>query len=208
MRHLHAVRSKRIVALAVWTDNQAMGRPSVRTERRAELTTAFARVLAEHGYAGATIAAVAAEAGVAPGLVHHHFQSKADLMDSLLTDLLVRLRARTHARQPRDGELGAWVAASLALDDGSDVVAARCWVGVFAEAVRDPKLFERVRRLVDAEIVAIRRRSGHLLDDREAGGVLAFVIGALVLGAFAPRKTAGFAAPTALRLVDALMGER
>jgi hypothetical protein len=34
--------------------------------------------------------------------------------------------------------------------------------------------------------------------------VLAFVVGALVMGAFAPRKTAGFAAPSLHRLVAAL----
>lgn len=169
-----------------------------------EITQAFARVLAERGYAGATVVAVAAEAGVAPGLVHHHFSSKEDLIESLLSDLLARLRERTRKREGSLGALEAWITAALALEGDADTVAARCWVGIFAEAVREPKLFERVRRLVDTEIAAIQRRSGETLDDHEAGGVLAFVIGALVLGAFAPRKTAGFAAPTALRLAHAL----
>ena len=30
-------------------------------------------------------------------------------------------------------------------------VAARCWVGLFAEAVRNPALFKRMRNLIDAE---------------------------------------------------------
>jgi hypothetical protein len=34
--------------------------------------------------------------------------------------------------------------------------------------------------------------------------VLAFIVGALVMGAFAPGKTAGFAAPSLRRLVAAL----
>lgn len=186
-----------------------MGRPSVRAERRAELTAAFARVLAANGYAGATIAAVAEEAGVAPGLVHHHFAGKEDLVDSLFTELLARLRERTRKRedeaQGTSDPLEAWVTAALSLERDADVVAARCWVGVLAEAVREPKLFDRVRRLVDTEITAIQRRSGGRLGTHEAGAVLAFVMGALVMGAFAPRKTAGFAAPSALRLVDALV---
>jgi hypothetical protein len=33
------------------------------------------------------------------------------------------------------------------------------------------------------------------VDDHAASAILAFVIGSLVLGAFAPRKVAGFAAP-------------
>src|SRR5262249_23661299 len=67
-----------------WMYNQSMGRLSKREERRAQIVAAFARVLAEHGYAGATIAAVAAEAEVAPGLVHHYFAGKAELLATLL----------------------------------------------------------------------------------------------------------------------------
>jgi hypothetical protein len=83
-------------------------------------------------------------------------------------------------------------------------VAAKCWVGVLAEAVRNPSLFGQVRRLIDAEIGAIERRSRGKFSAQDAGSVLAFVIGALVLGAFAPRKTAGFAAPGLRKLVAAL----
>lgn len=183
----------------------------MRETRRRELLGAFARVLADHGYAGATVTAVAAEAGVSPGLVHHHFESKAELMSSLLGDLVGRFRtrvARYETGQPaasRDPLL-AYVDGALKLDAHADLVAARCWVGVLAEAVRDPGLFAQVRRLVDTEISAIRRRSGGRLSEAEAGSVLAFVIGALVLGAFAPRKTAGFAAPGLRRLVAAMRG--
>ena len=181
-----------------------MGRPSNRANRRAELTAAFARVLAEHGYAGATIAAVAAEAGVAPGLVHHHFADKQDLLASLLAELMTRFRARTHAFETAADPLAAYISASVGLDETADVVAARCWVGVFAEAIREPSLFAQVRRLVDTEVEAIKRRSGNRFSSHEAGAVLAFVIGSLVMGAFAPRKTAGFAAPALRTLVEAL----
>jgi TetR/AcrR family transcriptional repressor of bet genes len=180
----------------------------MRAARRAELTAAFAEVLAEHGYAGATIAAVAARAGVAPGLVHHHFDGKEDLLESLLDELMARFRRRTRARETGMDPLEAYVAAALALDHTADRVAARCWVGLFAEAVRDPALFERVRRLVDTEIEAIERRGAGRLATQDAGAVLAFVIGALVLGAFAPRKTAGFAAPSLRTLVEALARAR
>jgi TetR/AcrR family transcriptional repressor of bet genes len=178
-----------------------MGRPTVRGARRAEITAAFARVLARQGYAGATIAAVAEEAGVAPGLVHHHFEDKADLLGSLLEELIARFRERTGAREAGKDPLAAYLAAALELDEGADVLAARCWVGVLAEAVRQPSLGAQVRRLVDTEIEAIRRRSGGRLSPQESGAMLAFVLGSLVLGAFAPRRTAGFAAPAARMLV-------
>lgn len=187
-----------------WMYNQSMGRPSMRIQRRAELTHAFARVLAAHGYAGATIARVAAEAGVAPGLVHHHFKGKDDLLASLLGMLLADFRKRASLRESTEHPLEAYVMAAVALEDGADAVAARCWVGVFAEALRDPALFARVRRLVDAELEGIIRRSGGALSAHGSGAVLAFIFGSLLLGAFAPRKTAGFAAPAASALVRAL----
>lgn len=174
------------------------------------MTRAFARVLAEHGYAGATVAAVAAEAEVSPGLIHHHFRDKQDLMSALLETLRRGFRQRVERYRREQGEtpMGAYIDGALRLDASADTVAARCWVGLFAEAVRDPVLFRRVRRLIDAEIQAIRRRAGGTLDTRQAGAVLAYVVGALVVGAFAPRKAAGFAAPGLRMLVAAMTGEQ
>jgi TetR/AcrR family transcriptional repressor of bet genes len=186
-----------------------MPRPSTRDQRRAEILTAFARVLADHGYAGATIAAVAAEAGVAPGLVHHFFEGKHELLTTLLQDLVgrFRARARTYEGEGQQDRLLAYVDGALKLDERADVTAARCWVGLFSEALRDPELFQHLRRLIDAEIGTIQERSGQKLSAQQAGSVLAFILGSLVLGAFAPRKTAGFAAPGARVLVGAMRAE-
>jgi TetR/AcrR family transcriptional repressor of bet genes len=181
-----------------------MGRPSNREARRAEILGAFARVLADHGYAGATIAAVATEAGVAPGLVHYHFDDKEDLLVSLLSDLIRRFRVRVREHEQEPDLLLAYVDGALRLDERSDITAARCWVGLFSEAIRNPTLFKRVRNLIDTEITSIQTRSGDRLDAHQAGAVLAFIIGALVLGAFAPKKTAGFAAPSLHALVQAM----
>jgi TetR/AcrR family transcriptional repressor of bet genes len=150
------------------------------------------------------VAAVAARAGVAPGLLHHYFTGKADLLESLLDELVARFRQRVSGRERGADPLAAYADGAVALDGTADLVAARCWVGLFAEAVRNPTLFARVRRLVDTEIVAIQRRSGGRLSDHDAAAVLAFVIGALVLGAFAPRKTAGFAATSLRALLQGL----
>jgi TetR/AcrR family transcriptional regulator, transcriptional repressor of bet genes len=182
-----------------------MGRPSLRERRRAEIVGAFAHVLAEHGYEGATIMAVATRAGMAPGLVHHYFAGKAELLSSLLDELISRFRMRVRAKEPSVDPLTAYLDGAVGLDQTADLVAARCWVGLFAEAVRDPGLFTEVRRLVDTEIGTIQRRSGDRLSPQDAGAVLAFVIGALVLGAFAPRKTAGFASPALRCFVRALL---
>ncbi|MCK5797560.1 MAG: TetR family transcriptional regulator [Deltaproteobacteria bacterium] len=181
-----------------------MGRPSNRAARRQELLGAFARVLADHGYAGATIAAIATEAGVAPGLVHHHFDDKAELLTALFDDLMARFREGVRRHESDADPLDAYVRAALSHDAHADQIAAKCWVGLFAEALRNPFLFRKVRRLVDQEISMIERRSGGAFSALDAGAILAFVVGALVVGAFAPRKTAGFAARGIQILVAAL----
>lgn len=180
-----------------------MGRPSLRAERRAEILTALTRVLAEHGVEGATVAKVATEAGFAPGLIHHHFQSKGEMIDALLGELVTRFRARTRAEDEGD-RLVAYGLAALSLGKGADPTAARAWVGVLAEALHTPALFARVRRLLDGEVESLRERSGWTLSEGDASAILAFILGALVFGAFAPRKTAGFAAPALRKLVAAL----
>ena len=181
-----------------------MGRPSNRAQRRAEILAAFSRVLADHGYAGATIAAIAREAEVAPGLIHHHFQNKEELLGGLLDALMAGFRKRIAHHEGGGDPLLAYTDGALALDATADVTAARCWVGLFAEAVRHPALFRQFRRMIDTEVASIQKRSGYTLSDRDAGAVLAMVIGSLVMGAFAPRKTAGFAAPALRTFVAAL----
>lgn len=180
-----------------------MARPSVRTRRRSEVARAFARVLGTHGQGGATIVAVAAEAGIAPGLVHHYFESKQDLYATLLEELLAEFRRRLDAHPDAD-PLEAYVSAALGLDGRSDVAAARAWVGLFAEALGNPVLFAKVRRMMDAEVAHVQRRSRGTLPTADASAVVAFVVGALVFGAFAPRKTAGFAAPSLRRMLSGL----
>jgi TetR/AcrR family transcriptional regulator, transcriptional repressor of bet genes len=50
--------------------------------RRAELIAATARVLAARGAAGASVRVIAAEAGVSPGLVTHHFGGVERLVEA------------------------------------------------------------------------------------------------------------------------------
>ena len=187
-----------------WLHNQSMGRPSKRRERRAQILGAFAIVLADHGYAGATIAAIAAEADIAPGLIHHHFKNKQELLDALLTQLLAAFRQRTQSIQS-DAPVLDYGNGALKLDESADLVAARCWVGLFAEAVRDPALHRRMQALLSGEVEDLRHRSGGQLSEQQASALLSFVVGSLVVGAFAPHRTAGSAAGSFERLAGALL---
>lgn len=151
------------------------------------------------------MARVALEAGVSPGLIHHHFDHKQDLLDALLNHLIAEFR-RGEAAQTSSDPLTAYLDQALSLGPGAHPVAARCWVGVLSEALRDPALFRRVRSFVDTEIVGIERRAEGELDGHGASAILAYVMGALVMGAFAPRKTRGFAASGAASLRAGLRG--
>lgn len=64
--------------------------PTMSKSKRDELLEAAARVLARRGYRGASIKDIAADAGVAPGLLHYYFPSK----EQLVLEILARIRDR------------------------------------------------------------------------------------------------------------------
>lgn len=52
------------------------------------ILAAAAKVFAHRGYAGTKVADIAAEAGVSSGLVHHYFETKADVFRTLIEQVL------------------------------------------------------------------------------------------------------------------------
>ncbi|WP_374373942.1 transcriptional regulator BetI [Dongia sp.] len=86
--------------------------------RRRQLIEATARSLARHGLEGTTVRVVAAEAGVSPGLVRHHFAGMHDLIAETYRwtgkELDKSLRAALAAAAPTpEGQLHAFVDASF-----------------------------------------------------------------------------------------------
>jgi AcrR family transcriptional regulator len=110
-----------------------VARSSNTEARRAEITGALLAVIARHGYDKATIQAIAAQAGLAPGLIHYHFKNKQEVLVSLIGALaesahtryvavlgdqdepFQRLRAYLHLFVVRQRWQKAWVYAILAL---------------------------------------------------------------------------------------------
>ncbi|PRY54125.1 TetR family transcriptional regulator [Knoellia remsis] len=62
--------------------------------RRAELGAAVRRVVADHGVAGATVRAVAAEAGWSVGALRYYFTSQDELLDFAVNDMVAGVPAR------------------------------------------------------------------------------------------------------------------
>ena len=121
-----------------------MPRPSNTEERRAQIVDGLIAVMARQGYERASVAAIAAEAHLVPGLVHYHFESKLEILLALVEVLHARLRERT-ARllagvDPEDphARLAAFLDAHVATGTGADPQAVACWVAIAAEAVREP----------------------------------------------------------------------
>jgi TetR/AcrR family transcriptional repressor of bet genes len=133
-----------------------MGRPSNAAERRLQIVEATLRVMARTGFDGASVQAIAAEAGLAAGLLHHHFGSKAEILYALLDHLEALVKARHEALAARRrgawGRLEAWVDAHLAQGEGARPEAVAAWVWIGAQALKDEELRARYRAVVQRRL--------------------------------------------------------
>lgn len=66
-------------------------------QRRAQIARAFQQQVADHGFAAASYAKVAAAAGVSVGLIQHYFENRQDLLEHAFDDLVRRRDARIDA---------------------------------------------------------------------------------------------------------------
>lgn len=76
-----------------------MPRLKIRDYRRSELIDAAIASIAEHGLPDTTLATIAQQAGVSPGLVNHYFEGKEELLEAtlrrLVKDLAIEIRRLT-----------------------------------------------------------------------------------------------------------------
>jgi AcrR family transcriptional regulator len=131
---------------------------------RERILSAALAIVAEHGYAGCSVAAVARRAGVATGSVYRHFPAKADLVAEVF---------RTASRREVDA-VGR--AAALELTAAEAVAAV---IETFAgRALRAPRmayalLAEPVDPAVDAERLVFRRAYAEAIAGLITRGVVA-----------------------------------
>jgi len=115
-------------------------------ERNRELVLAAAqRVFIARGYAGATLEAIAADAGFSKGVVYSQFGSKPDLFFALL-EQRIEQRAAHHQRAVA-GRAGLEAFQALIRAGGEDAASEPGWQFVLtefrAQAVRNPDLNHR-----------------------------------------------------------------
>ena len=193
-----------------------MARKPNTEQRRAQIVGALLATMAEHGYEKATIQLIAKKAELAPGLLHYHFKTKAEILLALVKALAEQARQRfatlaEQAPSPQQ-QLEAYLQARLGLGEGASTDAVAAWVVIGAEAVRQPEVRAVYQEVVQAEAELI----GSLLADcftakgrrcdqvpALAAALLALMEGAFQLTSAAPGALpAGFAAETALALVN------
>ena len=123
---------------------------------RARLLDAATALVAERGYAGCSMAAVAKSAQVGTGTVYRYFPNKGELFAEVFRNACTR-------------EVAAATAAGASVTDDSHVSAIVASIRTFAErALKAPKLAfallaEPVDPLVDTERTAFRESFGDLL---------------------------------------------
>lgn len=151
--------------------------------QRAAIVRAAADLVAESGYAGASIGRVAARAGVAPGTVYNHFAGKTDLLAEVLRTVVGREVAAVRAATAGRASAAEQVVAVIETFAKRAVKRPRLAHALLAEPV-DPgvdRLRQRFREQfaeVVAEAVAGGVRSGELPPQNPP------VVAAAVIGAF------------------------
>ncbi len=164
------------------------------SERREQLLDALVEVMAERGWAGASVARIAARADLAPGLVHYYFRRKLDLLLALTERLQAVLEERLAARP---ASLRGVIDAALALP--GEPAAVRCAVVLGAEAVRD----EEVRAAWGAVLRWLRAQlEVYVSDEAQASAVLAAIVGSWQLGAMGCSPPTGRAADAVFALAS------
>ncbi|MGH6874208.1 MAG: choline-binding transcriptional repressor BetI [Aestuariivirgaceae bacterium] len=131
-----------------------MPKLGMRPIRRRQLVDAAIASIHQYGLAETTIARIAEKAGVSPGIIHHYFADKDDLLFETMRHLLEILRRHavaglTQAESPR-ARLHAIVEASFAEDQFSDTVSA-AWLGLYGNARQSSRL-ARILRLYHARL--------------------------------------------------------
>jgi AcrR family transcriptional regulator len=142
-----------------------------RAERRAEIARAAEEVFAEHGYAEASMDAIAARAGVSAPVLYDHFDSKAELHLALLRErgpaILEAVAERISTERDAEARLRAGIDAFFAFVHDHPAT----WRLLFRDAPTEPTVFEEARRYqaqTTAALASLLRADAGAFAKREA----------------------------------------
>ncbi|AWZ06928.1 MULTISPECIES: TetR/AcrR family transcriptional regulator [unclassified Streptomyces] len=130
--------------------------------RRDQVLEAAVRLLSREGYAGCSVAAIAAEAGISTGSVYQSFSGKSELAAALFRALVAREVEAVAAAAERPGSAAQRVAAAVETFATRALQAPRRAFALLAEPV-DPA--------VDSERLVFRRAFRDVFAQQIAAGV-------------------------------------
>ncbi|WP_232534120.1 TetR/AcrR family transcriptional regulator [Plantactinospora sp. KBS50] len=129
---------------------------------RERIVAAALEIMAEHGYAGCSVATIAERAGLATGSVYRHFPTKADLFAEVF---------RTAAQREVDAVARAAAAETTVAARVAAVIETFCGRALQSPRLAYALLAEPVDPAVDAERLVFRRAYARLLAGHVAAGV-------------------------------------
>lgn len=105
---------------------------------RSDFIPAMIELIAESGFEGLSVRAVAARAGASPGAVQHHFPSKAEMLDAAMAAIETLAASRQeHLDAIDDAEERLHALVDLLLPGAPDDPVARVWIAYAARATVD-----------------------------------------------------------------------
>jgi AcrR family transcriptional regulator len=147
-------------------------RTFIETARRNQIVMAAINTIAEVGYAQASLARIAARAGISRGLISYHFAGKDDLIAQVVHDVVAEgvayMQPRVMAESSASGMLRAYIESNLAFmrEHRNHMVAV-------VEVARNGVTAEGQHRFYrDAEVGRAERLLGDLLAGLQADGQL------------------------------------
>ena len=183
-------------------------------QRRALLDAAV-EVLAEQGYAGCSMAAVAARAGISTGSVYTHFTSKAELAVELFRTVVGREVAAVSEAAARRGDPAERTVAAVETFAYRALKAPRLAYALLAEPVgpavdAERLVFRRAFRDVLAAGIAEGVRSGALppQDPALTSAALVGAVAEALVGPLVETESSPDVVPGLVRLALRAMGDR
>lgn len=133
-------------------------RKASRIVRRQQLIDATVAVLARKGYAAMTVADVAKEAGLSPGIVIFHFRSKDELLADTLSFLAAEYRRNWHEQLRQAGDSASERLLAVLLSDFDRHIFTRqklaAWIAFWGETQGRP-VYDQICAGPDAERLAV-----------------------------------------------------
>ncbi|GAA0617347.1 TetR/AcrR family transcriptional regulator [Kutzneria viridogrisea] len=183
--------------------------------QREALLEAAVQLLAEQGYAGCSVAAVAARAGVATGSVYRHFPGKAELVAELFRRVVSREVDAVEEAAGQPGDLVQRTVAVVETFAGRAMKAPRLAYALLAEPVdalveTERLVFRRVFRDAFAVRVAEAVEAGQLppQDPQVTAAALVGAVAEVLVGPLSEGAAHPDTIPSLVKFTLRALGER